>query len=284
MSSILTTEPAGAVPGPGPAAVPPAVQVRPVTPARVLASEWIKMRSLRSTALTLVAAVATMVAAGWIFGWATNRQWSTMGPEQVAAFSPVDTTLAGYGLAQLAVGVLGVLLVTGEYATGMVRATFGAVPRRLPVLVARAALYAGVTFAVMSVAGLIAFIGGQQFLGTHGADLAAAGALRGIVGVAGYLTLIGVFAVGLGFCIRSTAGGIATLFGLLLVLPGLGLLLPASWQDHVLPYLPSNAGASIISVHPAAGNLSASAGLLVLLGWVAGALIGAAVLLQRRDA
>jgi ABC-2 type transport system permease protein len=292
MSSILTTTPATspapapapAVAVPGPVVVPVRVQVRRVTPARVLASEWIKMRSLRSTAVTLGAAVATMVAAGWIFGWATNRQWSTMGPEQAAAFSPVDTTLAGYSLAQLAVGVLGVLLVTGEYATGMVRATFGAVPRRLPVLWAKAALYAAVTFALMSVAGLVAFLGGQQFLGAHGADLSAAGALRGIVGVAGYLTLIGVFAVGLGFCLRSTAGGIATLFGLLLVLPGLGLLLPASWQDHLLPYLPSNAGASVISIHAAAGNLSASAGLLVLLGWVAVALTAAAVLLRRRDA
>jgi hypothetical protein len=92
-----------------------------------------------------------------------------------------------------------------------------------------------------------------------------------------------VFAVALGFIIRSTAGGIATLFGLLLVLPGIGLLLPASWRDHVLPYLPSNAGASMFSVHTATGSLSPSLSLLVLLGWVAGALTGAALALTRRD-
>jgi ABC-2 type transport system permease protein len=278
MSTILTAEPTI------PFAVDGPVRVQPVTAVRVLNSEWIKMRSLRSTALTLLAAVLMMVAAGWLFGWATNRQWSTTPPEQLASFSPVDTTLAGYNLAQLAVGVLGVLLVTGEYATGMVRATFGAVPRRLPVLWAKATLYAGVIFALMLAAGFAAFLGGQQFLGTHGTDLSAPGALRAIVGVAGYLTLIGVFAVALGFIIRSTAGGIATLFGLLLVLPGLGLLLPASWQDHLLPYLPSNAGASMVSTVTATGSLSASAGLLVLLGWVAGALAGAALLLERRDA
>ena len=282
MSTILTTPPASP---PAPAtAVDVPVRVRPVTAARVLTSEWIKMRSLRSTALTLLAAVTTMVAAGWIFGWATNRQWTTMPPEQPASFSPIDTTLAGYNLAQLAVGVLGVLLVTGEYATGMVRATFGAVPRRLPVLWAKATLYAVVTFVLMLAAGLVTFLGGQQFLGTHGTDLSAPGASQAIVGVAGYLTLIGVFAVALGFLIRSTAGGIATLFGLLLVLPGLGLLLPATWQDHLLPYLPSNAGASIISVHTAPGSLSATVGLLVLLGWVAVALAGAALVLTRRDA
>lgn len=172
------------------------------------------MRSLRSTALTLIAAVLTMVAAGWTFGWATNRQWSTMPPDVQGSFTPIDTSLAGYNLAQLAVGVLGVLLVTGEYATGMVRATFGAVPRRLPVLWAKATLYAGVTFGLMLAAAFAAFLGGQLFLGRHGTDLSATGALRAIVG----------------------------------------------------------------------GSLSASLSLLVLLGWVAVALAGAALLVARRDA
>ena len=132
------------------------VTVRPVTQVRVLRSEWVKLRSLRSTALTLLAAVVVMVALGWLFGWGTERQWSELRPDERAAFSPVDTTLAGYYLAQLAVGVLGVLLVTGEYATGMVKATFGAVPRRLPVLWAKAVLYAVVTFALMLAASMVA--------------------------------------------------------------------------------------------------------------------------------
>jgi ABC-2 type transport system permease protein len=260
------------------------VNVEPVAPARVLSSEWIKMRSLRSTALTLVAGVVLMVAIGWIFGWASNGQWSQMRPDERASFSPIDATLAGYNLAQLAVGVLGVLLVTGEYATGMIRATFGAVPQRLPVLWAKAALYAGVTFALMLAASFAAFLGGQQLLGQHGTTLSATGALRAIVGVAGYLALIGVFSVALGFIIRSTAGGVATLFGLLLVLPSLGLLLPASWREHLLPYLPSNAGGSMFSAHTATGSPSATISLLVLLGWVAAALTGAALVLEKRDA
>lgn len=260
------------------------VAVEPVTSVKVLVSEWIKLRSLRSTALTLAAAVLTMVAAGWIVGWVTNHYWSTLRPEEVLSFSAIDRTLIGCNLAQLAVGVLGVLLVTGEYATGMIRATFGAVPQRLPVLWAKAGLYAGVTFVLMSAAAFTAFLGGQQLLGTHGTTVSAPGALQGIVGVAGYLTLIGVFAVALGFIIRSTAGGVATLFGLLLVVPGLGLLLPASWQHHLLPYLPSYAGSSMFSTNPAAGGLSAVGGLLVLLGWAVGALAVAAVLIKKRDA
>ena len=260
------------------------VKVEPVTPARVLRSEWIKMRSLRSTALTLAAGFALMVAIGWIFGWASNGHWSEMRPDEQALFSPIDVTLAGYNLAQLAIGVLGVLLVTGEYATGMIRATFGAVPQRLPVLWAKAILYAGVTFALMLAAAFVAFIGGQQLLGTHGTTISADGALRAMVGVAGYLALIGVFSVALGFIIRSTAGGVATLFALLLVLPSLGLLLPASWREHLLPYLPSNAGATMFSVRTATDALSSTTSLLVLLAWVATALAGAALVLKRRDA
>ncbi len=276
--NTLTAEPAS------PSDVSAFVKVEPVTPTRILSSEWIKMRSLRSTALTLVAGVVLMVAIGWIFGGATNAHWSDMRPDEQASFSPIDASLAGYNLAQLAVGVLGVLLVTGEYATGMIRATLGAVPQRVPVLWAKATLYAGVTFALMLAAAFAAFLGGQQLLGTHGTDLSATGAVRTIVGVAGYLALIGVFSVALGFIIRSTAGAIATLFGLLLVLPNLGLLLPASWREHLLPYLPSNAGASMFSAHAATDALPASTSLLVLLAWIAAALTSAALLLKRRDA
>lgn len=267
-----------------PIARPSAVQVSPVSQSRVLNSEWIKMRSLRSTGYTLLAAVVAMIALGWIVGWATNSHWSRLDPGERAIFSPIDNSLAGYHLAQLAVGVLGVLLISGEYATGMVRATFAAVPTRLPVLWAKAALYAAVTFALMLAAALLAFVGGQHFLASHGTTLSAPHAVQSIVGVAGYLTLIAVFAVALGFWIRSTAGGIATLFGLLLVLPGIGQVLPASWQQHTLPYLPSNAGASIFSINTDPGMLGAGSGLLVLTLWVVAALAVAAVMLKRRDA
>jgi ABC-2 type transport system permease protein len=260
------------------------MQVSSVTQRRVLASEWIKMRSLRSTILTLAAAVVAMVVLAWLVGWATNAHWSSMHPDERASFNPIDRSLAGVNLAQLAIGVLGVLLVTGEYATGMIRATFAAAPRRLPVLWAKAALYAVVTFVLLLVSAFAAFVIGQHFLASHGTTLGAPHAWRAIMGVAGYLTLVGVLAVAFGFMIRSTAGGIATLFGLLLVVPGVGQLLPASWQTHTLPYLPSNAGSSIFSVHTDPSALSPGTGLLVLCIWVAAALTGAAVVLRRRDA
>jgi ABC-2 type transport system permease protein len=262
----------------------PEVQVAPVNQWRVVVSEWIKMRSLRSTGFTLLAAVVAMIALAGLIGWATNANWTSMDPGERAGFNAIDRSLAGVNIAQLAVGVLGVLLATGEYATGMIRATFAAVPRRLPVVWAKAGLYAGVTFALTVVSALLAFLVGQHFLASHGTTLSAPHAWRAILGVAVYLTLVGVLAVALGFIIRSTAGGIATLFGLLLILPGVGQLLPASWQQHTLPYLPSNAGTSMYRVFPDPTALSPAIGLLVLCLWVAAGLAAAAFVVKRRDA
>jgi hypothetical protein len=152
------------------------------------------------------------------------------------------------------------------------------------VLWAKAGLYAAVTFVLMLVSSFLAFLVGQHFLASHGTTLSAPHAWRAILGTAGYLTLIAVLAVAFGFAIRSTAGGIATLFGLLLVLPGVGQLLPASWQSHTLPYLPSNAGSAMYSARPDPTALSPGTGLLVLLVWVVVALAVAALLLERRDA
>ena len=260
------------------------VGVAPVTQGRVLVSEWIKMRSLRSTVLTLLAAVAAMVVIGWVVGWATNAHWTSMDPGERAHFNPIDRSLVGVNLAQLAIGVLGVLLISGEYATGMIRATLAAVPHRLPVLWAKAALFAVTTFATMFVSSLAAFLLGQHFLGAHGTTLTAPHAWRAILGVTAYLTVVGILAVALGFLLRSTAGGIATLVALLLVLPGIGQVLPASWQQHTLPYLPSNAGSAMYAAFPDPGSLSPGEGLATLLVWAAVALAAAAVILKRRDA
>jgi ABC-2 type transport system permease protein len=260
------------------------VRVEEVRFRRVLASEWIKLWSLRSTVLTLLAAVLAMVVIGCLAAWAFTSNWDDLDPRERATFNPIDPALVGVNLAQLAVGVLGVLLVTGEYATGMIRATLSAVPTRLPVLWAKAGLYAAVTFVLMGVTSLTAFLMAQLFLGTRGAGLGAAELPRALLGTAGYLTAIAVLAVALGFLLRSTAGGIATLFGLLLVVPTLGLLLPSSWQEHLLPYLPNYAGSALTTVRHQPDLLSPTGGALVLAAWALVPLVAAAVVLRRRDA
>ena len=268
-----------------PAAIRHADRGSGVTQLRVLRSEWIKQRSLRSTWYTFALATIGLIAVGLLVSWATNRHWAEMDPRERALFDPVGRSLSGVYLSQLAVGVLGVLVISGEYATGMVRSTFAAVPRRLPVLWAKLVVFCSMTFVLTLVSAVVAFTVGQQLLASHGTTFAAGPhALRSIVGVALYLTVVGVLGVGLGFLIRNTAGGIATLFGLLLVLPAIVHVLPSSWQDNILPYLPNNAGSVLFTAYPDPGSLSPWAGFAVMCAWGAAAVIGAAVVLTRRDA
>jgi ABC-type transport system involved in multi-copper enzyme maturation permease subunit len=263
---------------------PGRVEVHPVTLARVVRSEWVKLTTLRSSWVTLAIAFVGIIGIAALAGWALASHWSHLDPAERLTFNPVDHSLRGVNLAQLAIGVLAVMVVSGEYATGMVRSTLAAVPTRLPVVWAKLVVFSVVTFVTMLVGSFLAFLAGQQTLASHGTTLAAPHAWRAIVGVAVYLALIGALAMGLAWIIRSTAGSIATLFGLLLVLPGLELLLPSTWQPHVIPYMPSSAGSAFYSVRPDPGSLSAGVGLLVLCLWVVASLVAGAVVLRRRDA
>jgi len=270
---------------PAPATAPRAAPTRVrVTQARVIRSEWIKFRTLRSSWITLGAGVAGMVGIGLLISWATNNRWAHMDPIERLTFDPVNRSLTGAFLAQLAIGVLGVLTVTGEYGTGMIRSTLGAVPKRLPVVWAKLGVYAVVTFGAALVASFVSFLGGQALLGTHGVSLSAPDALRCVIGVALYLTVVGIFAAGLGFAIRNTAGGIATLFGLLLVLPGLARALPSSWQQWIVPYLPSEAGGNVFAVLRDPSTLAAWTGFAVFCLWAAAAVALGAWVLSHRDA
>ena len=274
MTTTTTTRP--------PTAAPSSPKAGPLQ-LRALATEWVKLRTLRSTWLTLLAAVIGMAGLGLLVSALTNNRFNHMDPGELAHFDPIGRSLAGVNLAQLAIGVLGVLLVTGEYGTGMIRSTFAAIPTRLPVLWAKALLFATVTFTIMLPSAFVAFLGGQQLLGAHGTTLSAPHALRAVFGTVLYLTAVAVLAVALGFLVRSTAGGIAALFGILLVLPGIGNALPADWQTNVLPYLPSRAGGALYDLHPDPGTLAPWTGFGVLCLWVAVALVAAAVVLRRRD-
>jgi ABC-type transport system involved in multi-copper enzyme maturation permease subunit len=255
-----------------------------VTFPRAVKSEWIKLVSLRSSWITFAAAVVAIVGLGALVSYVTNTHWSHMRPEEQLNFDPVGRSLGGVELAQLAIGVLGVLVVTGEYATGMIRSSLMSVPRRWPVLGAKLVVFAACAFVLSIVSAFAAFLLGQQLLGTHGTTLGAPHVLRAVIGVALYLTVVGALAVGLGFILRSTAGGNATLVGLLLVLPGVAQLLPDTWQPHILPYLPSNAGASVWAVQPEPGMLSAWTGFAVFCAWAVAAVLLGAFVLKRRDA
>ena len=260
------------------------VEVQPVTLGSVIRSEWIKFRTLRSSWIALAATVAAIIGIGMLVSYFTNSHWASLDPGERAHFNAVDRSLVGVNLAQLIIGVMGVLYVSGEYGTGQIRSTLAAAPTRVPVLVAKAAVFAVVTFVSSVIATVIAFASGQALLGTHGVGWSAPGAVRAVIGAALYLTLVGLFGLGFGFLVRSTAGGIGTLVGVLLVLPGIFAALPASWNNTIGPYLPSNAGGALwglVSDHPV---LSPWAGFGIFCSWVAATLIAAGATLVRRDA
>ncbi len=264
-----------------------------VTAWRVIASEWVKFRSLRSTVVTIAIALVVIIgfgalAAGVVSGDVTRPTGPGGGGGGGGAFAanPTAVSLAGMTLAQIIVGILGVLAITGEYSSGMIRATLAAVPRRLPVLWAKVLVIGVSTFVVAVPASFGAFALGQTILGTgHNTTLSDPGVLRAVIGSAVYLAAIALLGLGLGALLRHTAGAIGALFGLLMVAPGLlPLALPKSWGDSIVPYLPSNAGESFSSVVPKAGMLSAGGGALVLVAWLVVLLGVSAVLLRRRDA
>ncbi len=260
-----------------------------VTGRRVLRSEWAKFWSLRSSWITLGVALLLLIAIGAIAA-------ATYSPDAPADNGPpgrgsgvsdaISVALTGSTFASLAIGVLGVLISAGEYSTGMIRSTLAAVPRRLPVLWSKSAVFGVTAFVLATVGALAAFQLGA--IGLDGEKIALSlgddGVLRSLVGAGLYLGLVGVFGVALGALVRSTAGGIAILVGLLLILSGLTSLLPNSWEDTISPYLPGNAGSAMYALHESANSLSPGAGLAVFAGWVALALAGAAYRLVRTDA
>jgi hypothetical protein len=239
MSAVLT--PAVTTPA---AARGPALRV---TQGRVLLSEFTKFRSLRSTMWTLLAAVVLMIGLGALFSAVAASQYDTFNALQRAAFNPVTTSLNGVMFAVVAFGVLGVLLMGGEYSTGMIRSSLTTVPRRLPVLWGKLAVFAGSIFSVSLVASFISFLLGQALLSSHhlGVSITAHDALRSVIGAALYVTLAGLIGVGLGALLRNTAAGIATFAAVFFVVPLLATLLPASISKHLAQYLPSNAGGVI---------------------------------------
>jgi ABC-type transport system involved in multi-copper enzyme maturation permease subunit len=282
MSTITETRPTPTAPV---RSVKPTLKV---TGPRVLRSEWAKLWSLRSTWITLGLGLVFLLAFGII---AAVRYKSMSGPGQqmdpnLAHDTAYSLALFGVPFSLIALGVLGVLTAAGEYSTGMIRSTLAAVPRRLPVLWSKAAVYGVIAFVVGVVGAVGAFLVSSAVLpGTAAAmTISAHGVVRGLLGVGVYLGLVGVIGVALGAVLRSIAGGISVLVGAFLLAPGLMSLLPTSWKSHVTPYLPSNAGDSIFALHHTTGTLSAGAGLLVLLGWTALALGGAAYRMVRSDA
>jgi ABC-type transport system involved in multi-copper enzyme maturation permease subunit len=265
-----------------------AAEVTPVTRVtqrRVGRSEWTKLRSVRSTRWSLLVSLVLIIGIGILVCVVFESRWPHLAPHERQDFQPLRANLAGVNFAQLAIGVLGVMVITAEYSTGAIRSTFSAVPKRLPVLWAKALVFGAVAFVISLPAVFIVFFAGQAILSGQHINIAIShpGVVRALVGSALYLTMMGLFGLGLGAILRSTAGGISALAGFVFVLPPIISLLPTSVSDSVSPYLPSNAGGAVWTIHPDPNTLAPWTGFGVFCAYAAVAIAVAAVLLVRRD-
>lgn len=250
-----------------------------VTPARVLRSEWHKLRTLRSTWITLLLVVALTLGIGLTMG-ATY--------ESGGGDSDIDTVvmiLISVQFTQIVLAVLGVLVTAGEYTTGMIRATMAAVPRRLPVLCSKAAVFGAVAFAVTAVTALITFVAAQSLLaGTdQAASLTDPGIARALAGSAAGLTLLGLTALGLGALLRSVPGAIGAFLGGVMILPEILSLLPYEAVRDAMAYAPARALEVLTSARPVPDGASPAGALLALALCAAVTLAAAGVELKRRD-
>jgi ABC-2 type transport system permease protein len=264
--------------------------VTPVLPAArgALAAEWIKLRSVRSTYLALAAAAVAAVALGYLITHyvAATTHWATLSPQEKADWDPVSYSLGGLAIAQLAFGTLGVLVISSEYATGLIRTTFTAGPRRRVVLAAKAAVAGALTLAAGEVTAFTAFFTGQWALSAKhlNAALSDPGVLRGVLAAGLYLAIITLVGLGLGAVIRHTAGAIAALFALVFLIPQVIHAMPDPWATRIGKYMLDNAGQQMTALHGAPGYFPPGASLIVCLGYAAAALSAAAILITLRDA
>jgi len=257
----------------------------------LMLAEWTKIRSVRSTIWSLAIFVVATIGLTALFCWLTVHAIQTgRAPRRSADLlaDPVSFILqTGIGFGQLAICVLGALTMTTEYSTGVIRASLLAVPKRLPVLAAKCAVFAGLIFVVGEIVSFCTFFVGSALVHPEvDVTLSQSGVTRAVVGAGLYLTVLGLFALAIGSLIRHSAGAIAAVIGLVLVVgPLLGLLDSYDWGKHVHDWFPTVAGGYITRVQQQPDQvLTPWQGFAVFCLWTALLLAGGAYLLKRRDA
>ena len=248
-------------------------------------SEITKIRSVRSTYWTLLALVVVTVGFGALASWGAATH-GHHGP----GFDATQQSLSGLYISQLIMGVLGVLVITAEYSTGMIRTTLMTMPRRGTVIAAKAVVFTAVAFVTGLITCFASFFLGQALMSSHhiSATLGQPHVLRAVIGGALFLTVCGLLAFGIGLLLRHTAGAISTVVGLLFVVSILVNFLPQSWQNHVDKWIPAMAGTQIWTRWRARGPsppmFAPWTGFAVFCGYAAIALIAGVLLFRKRDA
>jgi ABC-2 type transport system permease protein len=256
---------------------------------RLLISEWTKLRSVRSTVWSLLLLAVLTLGFTALFTWLTVSQWSKSdhSQQQQVMNDPVGAILgAGFQLSQLAICVLGVMVMASEYSTGMIRSSLLAVPKRTPMLLAKSVVFAALVFLVGELVAFPSFFLGAPILHSKApVALGDPGVLRAVIGAGLYLAMLGLFALAVGAIVRHVAGAITGIIGFVLVLAPLAQLLPGSLGDHVHAYLPTEAGRLVAQSRQGPNDLLTPwQGFGVFALWTAALLAVAVYLLNRRDA
>ncbi len=258
---------------------------------RAIGSEWTKLRSVRSTVFSLVATVGLTVGLGWLFCFLFIHR-DTQRARVRSLRSHRSRVSRGVFLAQLAIGVLGVLVMSSEHVTGMIRSSVAAVPQRRVLLAAKAIVLGTVAVIVGMTSAFLAFLGGQAILSSphtqlsaqfHGVSLSDPNVFRAVLGAGAYLALIALLGLAIGTIVRRTPGAISAMFGIVLVAPLLTEGLPAPWNVRVGRWLPLNAGQAMFTVRVDPDLLTPRGGFIVMLVWVLASFLLATLLLTKRD-
>ena len=252
---------------------------------QVVRSEWTKIRSVASTVWTLSLAVVVTVALGMLISALSKNEFDNMSAKDRLSFDPTFISFAGMTLGQLAMIVFGVLVVSNEYSTGMIRTSLAAVPQRGTFLFSKIAVATGLALAVGMVTSFVAFFLGQAMLGSHRASIGDPHVLRAVIGGGIYMALIAVFSMGVAAMLRSPMLSLGILMPFFFLISN--VLGNVSATKKIGRYLPDQAGSKIMQVVPRIDDdtpYGPWGGLGIMALWVVAALAGGYVLLQRRDA
>ena len=256
----------------------------------LLSAEWTKIRSVQSTVWSIVAFVIVAIGFSTLIAAVINNTWNNPGnhPNHAKLLADPTSVLfgAGLGLGQFAICVLGVLVISSEYSTGAIRSSLLAVPHRIPMLAAKATVWALLDFVLSTITVFAVFFITTTILHSHvPISLSAPGVARAVIGAILYLTVLGLFSLSIGGLIRHTAGAIFSVLGIVLLVPILIGLIPGTIANHVHGYLPTVAGELVTQTSQQSGDvLSGWQGFGVFCAWTAVLLAACGWLLVKRDA
>ncbi|UUU30856.1 ABC transporter permease [Streptomyces sp. CA-210063] len=252
---------------------------------QVVRSEWTKIRSVASTVWTLSLAVVVTIALGVLISLLSKQEFDSLSRADRLSFDPTFISFAGMSLGQLAMIVFGVLVVSNEYSSGMIRTSLAAVPQRGTFLFSKIAVATGLAFVVGLATSFVAFFLGQAMLGEHRAEIGDPGVLRAVLGGGLYMTLIAVFSMGVAAMLRSPMLSLGILMPFFFLISN--ILGNVDATEKIGRYLPDQAGSRIMQVVTPVDDdtpYGPWGGLAIMVLWVVAALLGGYLVMKKRDA